>query len=500
MKPVVLCIMDGVGMKDTIHGNAVKQANTPHFDFLWNRFPHSLLEASGEFVGLPQGQMGNSEVGHMNLGAGRVVYQPLQLINEKIRSREIYNNARLLEVVEHVRKRCSRLHLCGLLSDGGIHSHIDHLFGMLELCKKKHIDEVYIHVFTDGRDTLPRVASQFISQLEAKMRELGVGKIASISGRYYAMDRDHRFERVFKAYNVIVNGDGESYETASQAILANYDRGIDDEFIVPAVIDSMGTIQDGDGIMVFNYRPDRLKELFGAITNPDYVCFDRIMLKDIKLVTMMPVGSEIVGNHAYELEKLDHTLGSYFSDHGLKQLRIAETEKYAHVTYFFDGGIEKTLTGCERILIPSPSVATYDMQPEMSANEITDELVRRMDEFDVIILNYANGDMVGHTGKMEAAIQAMEVVDDCLGRVYQKVDELGGTLIIVADHGNCDTMLDENDQVITSHSTALVPFIITQDGFILKNGKLGDVAPTMLSLMGLIKPMDMTGDSLIVWE
>ena len=498
MKPVVLCILDGVGMRDEVHGNAVKQANKPNFDYLWDQYPHCLLEASGELVGLPAGQMGNSEVGHMNIGAGRIVYQPLQLINEKLKSREIYNNARILEVVEHVRSRGSRMHLFGLLSDGGIHSHIDHLFGLLELCKKKQLSDVYVHIFTDGRDTLPTVAGNYVKQLENKMKELGVGKIASISGRYYAMDRDRRFDRLQKAYDVIVNGIGEHYPSAMDAINRNYEREIEDEFIVPAVIDSEGCVRDGDGLMVFNFRPDRLKELFGAITNPDYECFEREMVSDIKLVTMMPVGDELVGNYAYELEELNHTLGSYLSDHGLKQLRIAETEKYAHVTYFFDGGFERELDGCERILIPSPKVATYDMKPEMSAYEITDTLIDRLDDFDVVVLNYANGDMVGHTGDMGATIKAIEVVDECLGRLYQRIEELGGTLIVIADHGNSDTMLDDQERVITSHSTALVPLIITQSGFTLQNGKLGDVAPTMLDLMGLPIPSDMTGNSLIV--
>lgn len=500
MKPVVLCILDGVGMRNEKHGNAFLKANTPNFDFLWNQYPHSLLEASGELVGLPAGQMGNSEVGHMNIGAGRIVYQPLQLINKNVKEKTLFQNEILLDVMNHVKDNHSRLHFFGLLSDGGIHSHISHLMGLLEMAKKEEIKEVYIHVFTDGRDTLPDVASTYVAALEEKCEELGIGKIATISGRYYAMDRDNRWDRVEKAYQAIVNGVGEHYEKASYAIMANYQKGITDEFIAPAVIDENGMVKENDGCIVFNFRPDRLRELFSTLTNPNFSGFERTMVSNLKLATMMPVSEDVIGKHAYELEDLKNTFGEYVSNLGMKQLRIAETEKYAHVTYFFDGGVEKELAGCKRVLIPSPKVATYDLKPEMSAVEITDQLLLELDQnnYDVVILNYANGDMVGHTGDFEATVKAVETLDQCLGRLKEKIDALGGVLVVTADHGNCDTMLDDEDHVVTSHSTALVPFIVTRDNIELKDGKLGDIAPTLLHLLNCTIPVEMTGEDLMI--
>lgn len=499
MKPVLLCILDGVGMREEAHGNAFKKANTPNFDRLWKMYPHSLLEASGEEVGLPTGQMGNSEVGHMNIGAGRIVYQPLQLINKHIKEKTIYQNKNLLEVMKYVKDNHSSLHLFGLLSDGGIHSHIDHLYALLEMAKNEHVESLYIHIFTDGRDTLPNIASTYIKDLENKIKELNIGSIATISGRYYAMDRDNRYDRIEKAYDVIANGIGEQYNSALEAIEENYKRNINDEFIVPAVIDPNGMVKDKDGCIVFNFRPDRLRELFSALTNKEFVGFERNLKEQIKLVTMMPVSNEIVGKPAYQLEELTNTFGEYISNHGLTQLRIAETEKYAHVTYFFDGGLEKQLLGCKRILIPSPKVATYDLKPEMSAIEITDELLKQLETncYDVIVLNYANGDMVGHTGDFNATIKAVETLDCCLGRLEQKINQLNGTLVVTADHGNCDTMLDGENRIVTSHSTALVPFIIAKPGMKISNGKLGDIAPTLLSLLNIAIPVEMTGKNLI---
>lgn len=499
MKPVVLCILDGVGMRKEIHGNAFLQANTPTFDALWNHYPHSLLEASGRLVGLPEGQMGNSEVGHMNIGAGRIVYQPLELINKHIEEQTIYQNTVLLDVIHHVKENHSALHLFGLLSDGGIHSHIDHLMGLLDMIKDEKIENLYIHVVTDGRDTLPDVASIYIEKLERKLKELGIGAIATISGRYYAMDRDNRWDRVEKAYQAIVNGVGENYETAKSALEANYEKGINDEFIIPAVIDKSGIVKENDGCIVFNYRPDRLRELFSALTNPNFEGFKRNLIPNLKLATMMPVSEEVIGNHAFELEKLENTFGEYISDMGMKQLRIAETEKYAHVTYFFDGGVEKDLKGCTRILIPSPKVATYDLKPEMSAVEITDRLILELEknDYDVVILNYANGDMVGHTGDFDATVKAVETLDRCLERLEKTVKKLNGILVVTADHGNCDTMLDEENRIVTSHSTALVPFIVTKENLSLKNGKLGDIAPTLLELLDVDIPKEMSGKSLI---
>ncbi len=499
MKPVVLCILDGVGMRKEEHGNAFKVAKTPNFNALWNRYPHSLLEASGRLVGLPVGQMGNSEVGHMNIGAGRIVYQPLELISKHIEEKTILHNEVLLEVMNHVKENHSSLHVFGLLSDGGIHSHISHLMGLLDMIKQNGITNLFIHIFTDGRDTLPNVATTYMESLEQKLKELGIGKIATISGRYYAMDRDNRWDRVKKAYDIIVNGVGEKYENAVEIIHANYKKDIFDEFIVPAIINEEGTVKENDGIIVFNYRPDRLRELFSALTNPKFEGFQRKFIPNLKLATMMPVSDEVIGKHAFELEALENTFGEYVSSLGLKQLRIAETEKYPHVTYFFDGGKEKELKGCTRILIPSPKVATYDLKPEMSALEITDRLMKELetDSYDVVILNYANGDMVGHTGDFEATVKAVETLDECLGKLEKKVQDVNGTLVVTADHGNCETMLDEQNRIVTSHSTALVPFIITKENITLENGKLGDIAPTVLELLKVPIPVEMSGKSLM---
>ncbi len=494
----VLCIMDGVGIRDTEYGNAVKMAKKPNLDYLIKNYPHSKLEASGELVGLPAGQMGNSEVGHTNIGAGRIVYQPLQLITNQIKNGEFFQNKNLLETIKHVKDNHSNLHICGLLSDGGIHSHINHLFGLIDLCKKEGISNVYYHVFLDGRDTLPNICLKYLDELSEKIKETSVGSIASISGRYYAMDRDNRWDRVKKAYDVMVTGTGIECNSYKDVIEKNYNEGIFDEFIVPTIIDKNGMIKDNDGLIAFNFRPDRLREIFKAITNPDFSDFEHKNLKNIKLTTMMPVSDEVICNNAFELQKLDNTLGEYLSKNHKTQLRIAETEKYAHVTYFFDGGVEKDLDGCKRILVNSPKVATYDLKPEMSAYEVTDKLIKELDNhLDVVILNFANGDMVGHTGNLDAAIKAVETVDDCIGKIYKKVKEIGGTLIVTADHGNSEVMIDDNGNVITSHTTNKVPFIITDKSIKLEDGKLADIAPTMLYLLGLDIPKEMTGNVLI---
>ncbi len=496
MKPIVLCILDGVGIRKEEHGNAFAQAAKPNFDFLWNKYPHSLLEASGELVGLPHGQMGNSEVGHMNIGAGRIVYQPLQLINEKIKNGDFFDNKEYIDVMDYVNERDSKLHIFGLLSDGGIHSHINHLFAILDMAKKNGIKKLYLHMFLDGRDTLPDVAETYLDKLAKKIDEIDLGVIATISGRYYAMDRDNRWDRVSLAYNAIANADGIEYDNYHDAIKDSYANKIYDEFVLPTVLDKNGTVEENDGMILFNYRPDRGRELFSAFTNPKFTGFERKFIKNLKLVTMMPLSNEVINTTAFDNQNLTNTLGEYLSDNNKKQLRIAETEKYAHVTYFFDGGLEKELSGCDRILIPSPKVATYDLAPEMSAVQITDKLIEVIDNYDVVIVNYANGDMVGHTGVIPAAITAIECVDECLGRLYKKVDEIGGTLLVTADHGNCDWMLDDNNNVITSHSTSLVPFIINRD-VELKDGKLADIAPTILKILDLEIPEEMTGSILI---
>lgn len=497
MKPLVLCILDGVGIRKELHGNAFMNTNKPNFDYLSRTFPHTLLNASGEFVGLPKGQMGNSEVGHLNIGSGRVVYQPQQLITSKIDDKTFFDNKEILKVFKHVKKNQSSLHLLGLVSNGGVHSQISHLFALLDMCKLYGVNKVYIHAFTDGRDTKPDSGIEFLRQLQEKINEVGIGELATISGRYYAMDRDNNWDRIDKAYQAIVDGIGETYYSFEEAMQKNYERNIGDEFIVPAIINKQGIIEDGDGLITFNYRADRLRELLGALTNPENKKFEHTHLHNIKLVTMLPVSDEVIFKNAFEMSQLKNTFGEYISKLGLKQLRIAETEKYAHVTYFFDGGKEMKLKNCDRILIPSPKVPTYDLKPEMSAYEITDTLISKLNDYDIVILNYANGDMVGHTGVYDATVKAVEALDDCLGKLYNKVKELDGTMVIIADHGNCDYMLDENDNPVTTHSTSLVPLIITKEGFKLEKGSLCDVVPTMLELLNIKKPKDMTGVSLI---
>ena len=498
MKRVLLCILDGCGLRDEVNGNAFKNAKKPNFDKLWNNYPHSKLIASGEEVGLPKGQMGNSEVGHMNIGAGRIVYQPLGLINKKISDKEFYNNENIIEVINHVKENNSKLHLFGLLSDGGIHSHYEHLFALIDMCKMYGVKNVYYHIFTDGRDTSPVSGIKYIKRLEDKIKDTGIGSIATISGRFYAMDRDNRYERLKRAYDAIIYGEADYYNSAIEAWKSNQDRGITDEFIEPAVIDKKGIVDSGDGLICFNYRPDRLRELFSAITNDKFNGFKRKDISNIKLVTMMPVSDEVICKNAYRLEDLINTCGEYVAELGFKQLRIAETEKYAHVTYFFDGGVEKELNNCTRVLIPSPKVLTYDLKPEMSDYEITDRLISEFnDHYDMIILNFANGDMVGHTGKYDAAVKAVETIDNCLGKIIDNINLDEYTVIITADHGNCEVMINDDGSVNTQHTTNLVPCIITDNNYKLKDGKLGDLAPTILEIMGIDIPKEMTGSSLI---
>lgn len=486
-----------MGLREEIYGNAFKQARKSNFDYLWNEYPHSELDASEEPVGLPKGQMGNSEVGHLNIGAGRIVYQPLQLINEKIENKTFFNNHDILNVIKHVKDNNSKLHIIGLLSDGGVHSRIEHAIELLRLAKEHNISDVYIHVITDGRDTPPDSALKYIRQLEKAIEEIGIGHISDIIGRYYAMDRDNNWDRIEKAYDLYTKGIGKSYDTTEQAINDNYNNQIYDEFINPCLLDDKGIITENDGIIWFNYRPDRSREIFYALTNPTFDKFKREFINNLKLVTMMPICDEVVHNCAFKLDDLNNTFGEYISNLGIKQLRIAETEKYAHVTYFFDGGIEKELKNCDRVLIPSPKVATYDLKPEMSCYEITDKLLEIMDNYDVIILNYANGDMLGHTGIMNAAIKGIEAVDINLGRLYKKCNELGFLMVITADHGNCEYMIDENNNPVTSHTTNKVPFIVCDKDYKLKDGKLGDIAPTLLELMDMEIPNEMTGNILV---
>ena len=497
MKKIILCIMDGIGITKEKKYNAVYNAKTPTLDILWDKYPTCLLEASGTSVGLPKGQMGNSEVGHTNIGAGRIVYQSLELINSKIRDKSFYDNKEFINVIKHVKENNSKLHLIGLLSDGGVHSHINHLFSLLELAKKEQVNKVYIHIFTDGRDVSPTSGIKYIEALEKKIKNLGIGKIASISGRYYGMDRDNRWDRIEKTYKVLT--EESPIREVKKYWKESHNNKITDEFIEPTSTCNNGLIENNDGVIFFNYRPDRLRQLASSLTNKDYKCFDRKILENLKVVTMMPVSDTVLCPSAFELQKLDNTLGTYISSLGLSQLRIAETEKYAHVTYFFDGGEDKTFINEKRILVPSPKVATYDMEPKMSANMITASLIKEIKENkeDLVILNFANGDMVGHTGDYEAAIKAVETVDACIQKILDNISLEEYTLIITSDHGNCEVMKNKDGSINTSHTINKVPFIITDKKIKLKDGKLSDIAPTILYLMNQEIPKEMTGNILI---
>jgi len=493
MKPLLLCILDGVGIKDGKNGNALNVAKMPHFDFLLKNYPNSKLSASESAVGLPKGQMGNSEVGHINIGTGRAVRQPLDIISDALKDGSFEKNTEFLDLIKHVQKNHSKLHVCGLLSDGGVHSSIHHLMGIIDILKKYDID-VFYHIFTDGRDTSPYESLNFIHSLQDKINKSGCGRIATISGRYYAMDRDNRWDRIKKAYDEMTCVTKK--KNIDNKINDFYKRGVTDEFIEPfSVCD--GIIQENDGILVFNFRPDRLRELFSAFSNPNFDGFERNYISNLKVVTMMPVDKSVICKNVFKHEKVKNYLGEIFEREGLKQLRIAETEKYAHVTYFFDGENKRKLSGCDQILIPSKKVTTYDLAPEMSSYEITEKLLKIMKNYDIIILNFAGGDMVGHTGNFDATVKALEVIDECIFKLYEKVCDLNGCMIITADHGNCDDMIDSNGGVKTSHSLSKVPFIITKKGFTLANGKLSDIAPTILELLNLDVPKEMTGNSLI---
>ena len=498
-KTLVLCILDGCGIREESYGNAFKNANKPTFDYLVKKYPHTLLEASGQLVGLPFGQMGNSEVGHMNIGAGRIVYQPLELINHAIETKEFFKNEKILNVINHVKLNNSKLHIMGLISDGGIHSHINHLMALIDMCKENNVKEVYLHLFTDGRDTGVKTGKEFVKRVEDKLNEVNIGKITTISGRYYAMDRDNNYDRLKLAYDAIVSNIGEEYNTPEEMFNDSYSNDITDEFIKPSIFDKH-TLESNDGVLVFNYRPDRLREMCTAITNREVVPMETKNLENIKLVSMMPITDTVKGDNAFNHLVLNNTMGPYLASLGLSQLRIAETEKYAHVTYFYDGGKDLELANTKRILVNSPKVATYDLKPEMSAEEVTDKLLEELnkDYLDVVILNYANGDMVGHTGNYEAAKTAVEFMDKCLKRLYDKIMEIEGTLIVTADHGNCDVMINPDGSLCTTHTTNKVPFIVTRENIELKNGgKLADIAPTMLHLMNLPVPVEIDGDSLI---
>lgn len=508
-KPTVLMILDGYGLNEKTEGNAIAMAKTPVMDKLMSEYPCVKGNASGLAVGLPDGQMGNSEVGHMNIGAGRIIYQELTRITKSIQDGDFFENAEMLEAIENCKKNNSDLHVWGLLSNGGVHSHNTHLYAILELCKKHNFENVYVHPFFDGRDTAPASGKGFLEELIAEMKKIGVGKVASLSGRYYAMDRDNRWDRVEKAYNVLTKGEGEQAESAVAAMDASYAKDVTDEFFVPTAITENGkpvaTIKDKDTVIFFNFRPDRARELTRAFCMDEFDGFERGARKNVAYICFTEYDATIPNKEvAFKKVELKNTFGEYLAAHGMKQARIAETEKYAHVTFFFNGGVEVPNKGEDRILVKSPAVATYDLQPEMSAPEVGEKLVEaiKSDKYDVIIINFANPDMVGHTGVQEAAIKAVETVDTCVGNAVAALKEVDGQMFICADHGNCEQLIDyETGEPYTAHTTNPVPFILVNydPAYTLREGGcLADIAPTLIEMMGMEQPAEMTGKSLLI--
>ena len=503
-KTTMLMILDGFGMNEKEEGNAVKLANIPNIRRVMKEYPNTILHTSGLDVGLPEGQMGNSEVGHTNIGAGRIVYQELTRITKSIEDGDFFSISEFVEAIDNCKKNNSKLHIMGLLSDGGVHSHQRHLFALLELAKRRDFEDVYVHCFLDGRDTPPASAEGYLAELENKMKEKGVGKIATVIGRFYAMDRDKRWERVEKAYNALVKGEGDKFNSVSAAIENSYQKEIFDEFVKPTVIcnneQPIATISENDSVIFFNFRPDRAREITRAIVDEEFDGFARDYFKTY-FVTFTNYDDTIKNvSIAFKKAEIKNTFGEIVSRNGLKQLRIAETEKYAHVTFFFNGGEERQYEGEDRILIPSPKVETYDLKPEISAFEVTDKVVEAIHsrKYDSIILNFANPDMVGHTGNIEAAIKALEALDGCVQRVVEAIEEEQGILLITADHGNAEQMVDyKTGELHTAHTTNPVPLVIVGKDVKIKEGRLADLAPTMLDLMGIEKPEDMTGESLI---
>jgi 2,3-bisphosphoglycerate-independent phosphoglycerate mutase len=512
-KPIVLTVLDGWGYRAETKGNAIALARKPNYDALLRKFPNTLIHTSGPFVGLPEGQMGNSEVGHLNIGAGRIIQMDITRIDAMIASGDFFRQPLLLEAMQRGRTR--QLHLLGLVSNGGVHSHIQHLFALLRMAKENKVERVFVHAFMDGRDTPPESGIEFLRQLEQKMRELNCGQIATIGGRYYAMDRDNRWERVERAYRAVAHGDaGAKFSDPIAAIRASYEKGVSDEFVIPAVITTAaqqgkpaaprGKIRDDDAVIFFNFRADRARQMTRALADPGFDKFsDSARPKNLCYVAMTQYEKTwswlrfVLGP-----EKVEHILAEVFGELGYRNLRCAETEKYAHVTYFFNGGVEKAYPGEERILVPSPKVPTYDLQPEMSAAGVTDAVIKAVEkgDFDAIIMNFANADMVGHTGKLEAAIKAVETVDGCLGRIFQSLQPRGGAWIITADHGNAETMIDPvTGGPHTYHTTNPVPLILLgEDGHVRlrPGGSLRDIAPTLLGVLGVAAPREMTGRDL----
>ena len=509
-KPVVLMILDGYGLNDKTEGNAVAMAKTPVMDELMSKYPFVRGNASGMAVGLPEGQMGNSEVGHLNMGAGRIVYQELTRITKESQDGDFFKNKALLKAMESCKKNNSALHTFGLLSDGGVHSHNTHLYGLLEMAKRNGLEKVYVHCFLDGRDTPPASGKGYVEELEAEMKKIGVGEIATVSGRYYAMDRDKNYDRVKFAYDAMTKGEGGKAQSAAEGVQTSYDNGKTDEFVVPFVVEKNGapvaTIQDKDSVVFFNFRPDRAREITHCFCDDDFTAFDRGNRLDLTFVCFTEYDPLIPNKDvAFHKISVTNTFGEWLAANGMKQARIAETEKYAHVTFFFNGGVEEPNPGEDRILVNSPKdVATYDLKPQMSAYEVCDKLVNaiKSDQYDVIIINFANPDMVGHTGVIPAAVKAVEVVDECVGKAVDAIKEMDGVLFICADHGNAEQMIDyETGAPFTAHTTNQVPFILVnyEDGYGLREGGcLADIVPTLIQVMGKEQPKEMTGKSLLI--
>lgn len=510
VSPVVLIILDGWGYREDLEGNAVKAAKTPVMNSLWQVYPHTTIRTSGKDVGLPEGQMGNSEVGHLNIGAGRVVPQELVRISDAIEDGTLLSNSALVKVCQEVKRSQGKLHLVGLCSDGGVHSHLTHLFGLLDLAKEQQVEDVCIHVVTDGRDTSPDSGKGYIQQLVDYIDQIGLGRIVTLSGRYYSMDRDRRWDRVQKAYEVMAqDGDGDGHSVL-EVIQASYDAGVTDEFIVPTRI-APGAVEPGDGVIFFNFRPDRARQLTQAFVDPNFSGFEREIIQPLTFATFTQYDPNLAVLVAFEPQNLNNILGQVIAAHGLRQFRTAETEKYAHVTYFFNGGIEDPFEGEDRELIPSPQVATYDRAPSMSAEAVTDVAIAAVEKriYSLVVINYANPDMVGHTGKMEATVEALETVDHCLGRLLESINRAGGTAIIIADHGNAEVMWDENGNPWTAHTTNPVPFILVEgeglkipghgaDVHLRSDGRLADIAPTILEILKIPQPPEMTGRSILL--
>ncbi len=502
-KTDAIIIMDGFGWRNSDKGNAVKTSGIPYISGLMEKYPHTFIEASGRAVGLPAGQMGNSEVGHLNLGAGRVVYQDITKIDKAIEDGEFFENPAFLGAVENVKRRGTALHLVGLLSDGGVHSLNSHLYALLKLAKNKGVETVYVHCITDGRDVPPDSAIKYVTELENKIKEIGVGKIATVVGRYYYMDRDNRWDRVKKGYDCVFAGIGDRFETAEEGVKASYENKVYDEFIQPVIVDGYKGVNPGDSVIFYNFRSDRAREITRAAIYEDFDLFERAGgYKPVYYVGMTQYDATFTGIHtAFEPRELKNTLGEYLAAKGYTQARVAETEKYAHVTFFFNGGVEKPNEGEKRVLVASPKVATYDLQPQMSAPEVTEKALEVVGNVDVLILNYANCDMVGHTGVFDAAVKAVDTVDSCLSRLIPAILATGGTALVTADHGNAEQMSFDDGSPCTAHTTNPVPFILVGDGYkkaVLKSsGALCDVAPTLLDVMGADKPAEMEGVSLI---